>query len=180
MKTMADKLTEHQKPFREVVVYETGQRPEFGQGFYHWLRNTSGLHWSEKASEIELNESGPTSVETKVKRTLWLVGFSPRGVEIAGPTQTRFLEEANADQDSSIQPSFGASSVEIRWAAIGATTAKRIQEHLASCIVEASPDIDATLKQSQQHHKVILNSAVVVAKAPRPDALAEAILSRAL
>ncbi|KAF9394415.1 hypothetical protein BGX21_010370 [Mortierella sp. AD011] len=180
MKTMADKLTEHQKPFREVVVYETEQRPEFGQKFYHWLTSTSGQQRSEKAGEIGSNENGPTSVETKVKRTLWLVGFSPRGVEIAGPTQTRFLEEANADQDSSIQPSFGTSSVEIQWAAIGATTAKRIQEHLASCIVETSPDVDATLKQSQQHHKVILNSAVIVAKAPKPDALADAILSRIL
>ncbi|KAF9346524.1 hypothetical protein BGX26_001958 [Mortierella sp. AD094] len=180
MRTMADKLTAHQKPFREVVVYETGQRVEFEQEFYHWLRNTSGLHWSEKASDIGSDGSSPAGVETKVRRTLWLVGFSPRGVEIAGPTQTRFLEEANGNQVCSIQPSFGASSVEIRWAAIGATTAKRIQEHLANCIVQVAPNIDATLKQSQQHRRVILNSAVVVAKAPKPDALAEAILSRTL
>ncbi|KAF9204387.1 hypothetical protein BGZ49_005369 [Haplosporangium sp. Z 27] len=195
MKTMAEKLTEYQKSFREVVVYETGERPEFTQEFYHWLKNTSRIknnnnnnNSNEKVGD-NIGSSENNSIETNGnKRTVWLVGFSPRGVDISMPTLNQFLKDENEDQvQSNSRESSLVTSTEIRWAAIGATTGKRIQEHLSEVILKTTSsnnkddDDDAAHQQhlqdlQKQQWNVTLNSKVIVAKAPKPGDLAEAIL----
>ncbi|KAF8955143.1 hypothetical protein BGZ46_002719 [Entomortierella lignicola] len=195
MKTMAEKLNEYQKPFREVVVYETGERSEFTQEFYHWLKDTSRIQNNNNNSNNNNEKVGDNngssennSVETKGdKRTIWLVGFSPRGVDISMPTLNQFLKDENDQVQSNSRESSLVTSTEIRWAAIGATTGKRIQEHLSEVILKTTSsnnkddDDDAAHQQhlqdlQKQQWNVTLNSKVTVAKAPKPGDLAEAIL----
>ncbi|KAG0360140.1 hypothetical protein BGZ54_009686, partial [Gamsiella multidivaricata] len=165
MKTLGETLTAHQKPYREIVVYETGPRPLFEKEFWHWLTDTSGLSVSGNDDEACKEEA-----EEK-KRLLYLVGFSPRGVDIAIPTLRRFLEAA-ARSKRKEERSARECGCEVRWGAIGQTTAKRIQEHLATL----TPEIEAAAGQTSDV-VVVMNATVAVAKAPKPEAVAEAILS---
>ncbi|KAF9432998.1 hypothetical protein BGZ76_010013 [Entomortierella beljakovae] len=153
MKTISEKLTEHGKPFREVEVYRTGPRPEFEDDLYNRLKSSN-------------EGSSSKTIMERVKKTMWLVGFSPRGVDMTIPGLVKFLREAEDDQKNRTHEPPPNTQTEIRWATIGATTGKRIQEHL---------DHIAT----QQQH-LTLHSNVAVAKAPKPNALAEAILLKDL
>ncbi|KAF8928405.1 hypothetical protein BGZ58_009673 [Dissophora ornata] len=151
MKTLAETLTAHQKPFQEIIVYETGPRPNYEHEVLRWLTDSG-------TSANALGTGG------KKRRVLWLVGFSPRGIDITIPALKRFLEEVNDGQQQLCE----RNVTEVRWAAIGQTTAKRIQEHLETILGQMPVQSD----------DVILDKTVTVAKAPKPDAVAEAILSR--
>ncbi|KAG0044401.1 hypothetical protein BGZ83_010389 [Gryganskiella cystojenkinii] len=142
MKTLAEKLTAHNRPFQEIVVYETGPRPGFGPELQQWLDQ------KDTATDLVDTQGRP---ETR-QHLIWLVGFSPRGVDLTWSTLVDHL---------SIVSTTSPSGTRIQWAAIGQTTAKRINELLAT--------LDSC------HHKI--ESTIAVAKAPNPTALAEAIYS---
>ncbi|KAG0327432.1 hypothetical protein BGZ99_007652 [Dissophora globulifera] len=163
LKTLADKLTAHQQPFREVVVYGTGPRPDFEVQFWDWLNN--------KVGGPDAAGTGPGAMgddfELRRKLVIWLVGFSPRGVDITASTLSRWLQEGPSpqEQQSQEQEGYKRAEVEFRWAAIGPTTSKRIQEHIEANLQQhVAPDLT-------------VSRTVAVAKAPNPDGIAEAVLA---
>ncbi|KAG0251304.1 hypothetical protein BGZ95_006944, partial [Linnemannia exigua] len=149
MKTLAEKMTVHQKPFREVVVYETGPRPAFNEELSQWLAVALKVHSQDPPVPI------PPKIDTDKPTDLWLVGFSPKGVDLAMPVLKTSLESSLSSSSS--------APVRIHWGAIGPTTASRIQEHLSTSDI-FSPG-------------VALSLTVAVAKSPKPLSLAEAIAS---
>ncbi|KAF9897064.1 hypothetical protein BX616_006244 [Lobosporangium transversale] len=161
MKTLTETLTAYQKPFKEIVVYRTERRPGFDQELLEWLnRNSSNV-------ETKNNEE---------KRTCWLVGFSPRGVDMSIPTLKQFILQNTTRVDGNDGSGNGGAvsgsgnttrHVEIRWGAIGTTTMKRIQEHL----LKLHEDIIPTSNMD-----ISLSMSVAVARAPKPEEMAEAIL----
>ncbi|KAF9079338.1 hypothetical protein BGX23_004350, partial [Mortierella sp. AD031] len=98
MKTLAEKLSAHQRAFREVVVYETGPRPGFEEELSRWLADTfripSDMRCSNDGREGDQRETAePTDV--------WLVGFSPKGIDLTVPVLKRSLESRSS---SSLSP----------------------------------------------------------------------------
>ncbi|KAF9362515.1 hypothetical protein BGX34_005990 [Mortierella sp. NVP85] len=194
MKTLPETLTARQKPFREITVYKTGPRPGFEDEFAQWL--------SAKATELRRNShegvttdrvSDSSSTATTPKKdkgrgVLWLVGFSPRGVDISVPTLKRFLENDRCVESSlhaatatttSTTEAIECEGHQIKWAAIGPTTAKRIDEHLATTLNSLRTDPvpgDSASQLSCGKLNLTLSPVVAVAKAPKPEAVAEAIL----
>ncbi|KAF9950934.1 hypothetical protein BGZ72_007488, partial [Mortierella alpina] len=159
MKTLAEKLTAHRKPFLEVVVYKTGPRPGFEQELAAWLKKSSD------------GSSTQSNGETQRTRTLWLAGFSPRGVDLSIPTLSSYLADRQSEADKGdLSFSRTTTATKVRWAAIGTTTAKRISEHLSQ--------LHTTTEASARF--IDVGSEVAVAKAPNPVALAEAIVSGTL
>ncbi|KAK3814318.1 MAG: hypothetical protein J3Q66DRAFT_441962 [Benniella sp.] len=201
MKTLPETLTARQKPFREITVYKTGPRPGFEDEFAQWLSDKSTEFWQgshEGVTTDRVSDSSSTATtlrKDKSRGTLWLVGFSPRGVDIAVPTLKRFLENdrcvesslhaATATTATTATTSSTTEAVEcgghqIKWAAIGPTTAKRIAEHLATTLNSLRTDPvpgDSASQLSCGKLDLTLSPVVVVAKAPKPEAVAEAILS---
>ncbi|KAG0251488.1 hypothetical protein BG011_007586 [Mortierella polycephala] len=153
MKTLPETLSAHQKPFREIVVYEAGPRSGFESDLYAWLVKSS-----------DSMQDGMMGKMIEGKKILYLAGFSPRGVDMTMPTLKQFLREYGSTLED--------ATIEIRWAAIGTTTAKRIQEHL-SVIAEDSSTQDSPATRSN----VIINSVVAVASGPNATSMAEVILS---
>ncbi|KAG9069952.1 hypothetical protein KI688_009279 [Linnemannia hyalina] len=167
MKTLAEKLSAYQRAFQEVVVYETGPRPGFEEELSRWFADNLDLH-----SEDDIASHGVTErrdVEAQIKTAtatdkptnLWLIGFSPKGVDLTVPVLNKSLESCLSSTSSSF-----SAPVQIQWGSIGPTTATRIQEHLL-----------ATANISKSRSRVFLSSIIAVAKAPKPTALAEAIAS---
>ncbi|KAF9576997.1 hypothetical protein EC968_000124 [Mortierella alpina] len=159
MKTLAEKLSAHCKPFLEVIVYKTVPRPGFEQELAAWLARTSK------------RTSAWADGEEQRTKTLWLAGFSPRGVDLTIPTLWKFLADSQSAADIHDLRGTGTSAIaRVKWAAIGTTTAKRISEHLSQLhkITRESPG------------PIDVGSEVAVAKAPNPLALAEAIVSGTL
>lgn len=155
MKTMAQTLAAHRKPFQEVVVYETGPSPEFDRELEQWLISSSSSSPSPASSE--------TSPVTR-ENTLWMVGFSPRGVDLSIPALKRFISAEEDDHTSDKD----MPRTCVRWAAIGPTTAKQIQQHLP----EFTSRVGHDKEQATRRH---VDSSVAVAKSPNPIALAESI-----
>ncbi|CAO3567486.1 unnamed protein product [Mortierella alpina] len=160
MKTLAEKLSAHRKPFLEVVVYKTGPRPGFDEELAAWLART--LKGTSAGANGEVQRTD----------TLWLAGFSPRGVDLSIPALWEFLEESGRsalDMDGSPLCKTSAKAT-VKWAAIGTTTAKRIGVHLSQ--------LPSTTAGSAR--RIDVGSEVAVAKAPNPVALAEAIVKGTL
>ncbi|KAI1295085.1 hypothetical protein EDD11_008020 [Mortierella claussenii] len=157
MSTLATTLTAHKKPFLEVVVYETGERLEFEDDFSTWLENAvveAGIHGSTRTTPV------------------WLAGFSPRGVDITFSTLRRLLHKKQPQTgriDNTSADCKTQGRVEICWAAIGPTTLKSIQGHLATLEDDIACRFDGGT--------ITISRTAVMAKAPKPGALAEAILS---
>lgn len=169
MKTLAEKLSIHQRAFREVVVYETGPRPGFEEELSLWFADFFDLHTEQNAANHKVAEHRNVEPQCTAAAAignptdLWLVGFSPKGVDLTVPVLKKSLE--------SCKPSIAFSSVPVRiqWGSIGPTTATRIQEHLQT-----------TTTIPKLGSNVSFSSIIAVAKAPKPAALAEAIASRLL
>lgn len=167
MKTLAEKLSAHQRAFREVVVYETGPRPGFEKELSRWLADTLDLH--SKGDITSHNVTGcrdvgaqsTMSAATDKPTNLWLVGFSPKGVDLTVPVLNKFLEVYPSSTSSS-----SSAPVQIHWGSIGPTTATRIHEHLL-----------ATANIFKSGSRASLSPTIAVAKSPKPAALAEAITS---
>jgi uroporphyrinogen-III synthase len=166
MKTLAEKLSIHRRAFREVVVYETGPRLGFEEELSLWVASTLDLHIENNAAGLKLMErqdvqpqGTPAAIMDK-NTDVWLVGFSPKGVDLTVPVLRKSLEPCKSST------AFSTVSVRIHWGSIGPTTAARIQEHL-----------QATTIISKSGSKVTFSSNIAVAKAPKPAALAEAIAS---
>ncbi|KAG0025254.1 hypothetical protein BGZ81_007296 [Podila clonocystis] len=161
MKTMAQTLAAHQKPFQEVVVYETGPSPEFDHELENWLISSFSSF-----STTSSTSSAETSAETR-ENTLWMVGFSPRGVDLSIPALKRFIfAEGQGDMAHTSDQKI---PVCLRWAAIGPTTAKQIQQHLQEFSSHAQ------YGQEEQARRRYVDGSVTVAKSPNPVALAESI-----
>lgn len=167
MKTLAEKLSAHQRAFQEVVVYETGPRPGFEKELSRWFADTLGLHSEDDISSQDVTEhrdveaQSTSAAATDKPTNLWLVGFSPKGVDLTVPVLNKALDPRLSST------SFSSSApVQIQWGSIGPTTATRIQEHLLASSNIAKPG-----------SRVSLSSIIAVAKAPKPAALAEAIAS---
>jgi uroporphyrinogen-III synthase len=193
MKTLPETLTARQKPFREITVYKTGPRPGFEDEFAQWLSDKSTELWRDEGvttDRVSDSSSAATTLrKDKSRGTLWLVGFSPRGVDIAVPTLKRFLENGRC-VDSSLHAATATTTStteaveceghQIKWAAIGRTTAKRIDEHLATTLNSLRTDPvpgDSASQLSCGKLNLTLSPVVAVAKTPKPEAVAEAILS---
>ena len=167
MKTLAEKLSAHQRAFREVVVYETGPRPGFEKELSQWFADTLDLHSEDDIASHGVTErrdveaQSATAAATDKPTNLWLVGFSPKGVDLTVPVLNKSLEACLSSTSSS-----SSAPVQIQWGSIGPTTATRIQEHLL-----------ATTNILKSGSRVSLSSVIAVAKAPKPTALAEAIAS---
>ncbi|KAF9282225.1 hypothetical protein BGZ68_006113 [Mortierella alpina] len=160
MKTLAEKLSAHRKPFLEVVVYKTGPRPGFEQALAAWLERTS------KGTSAEEANGG-----TQRTNTLWLAGFSPRGVDLSIPTFRKFLADSRyAAGMVDLHTINTRATTTVKWAAIGTTTAKRISEHLTQLHTTTGPGASS----------IYVGSEVAVAKAPNPIALAQAMVSGTL
>ncbi|KAF9309598.1 hypothetical protein BG003_009552, partial [Podila horticola] len=165
MKTMAQTLAAHQKPFQEVVVYETGPSPEFDRALEQWLISSSSSRSSSSSST-----SPTSSVETSPKpreNILWMVGFSPRGVDLSIPALKRFIFATEAEEDNTNTSEQNLPTC-VRWAAIGPTTAKQIQQHMQECSSYVKPDAGEQTRRR-------VDGSVTVAKSPNPMALAESI-----
>ncbi|KAG0278276.1 hypothetical protein BGZ96_002453 [Linnemannia gamsii] len=166
MKTLAEKLSIHQRAFREVVVYETGPRPGFEEELSLWLADTLDLHTEKNAADLKVTERRNVEPQCTAAAAmnnptdLWLVGFSPKGVDLTVPVLRKTLESCK----SSI--AFSSVPMRIQWGSIGPTTATRIQEHLQE-----------TITIPKLKSKVTFSSTIAVAKTPKPTALAEAIAS---
>ncbi|KAK3847503.1 MAG: hypothetical protein J3R72DRAFT_431530 [Linnemannia gamsii] len=150
MKTLAEKMTAHQRPFREVVVYETGPRPAFEEELSQWLAVAL-----EEYSQTNAPVPTTPKIDTDKPTDLWLVGFSPKGVDLTMPILKTSLESSLSSSSSAL--------VRIQWGAIGPTTASRIQEHLLTTVISTP--------------RVAISFTVAVAKSPKPLPLAEAITS---
>lgn len=167
MKTLAEKLSTHQRAFLEVVVYETRPRPGFEKELSQWFADTLGLHSEDSLTSQGMTEhrdveaQSRTAAATDKPTNLWLVGFSPKGVDLTVPVLNKALESCLSSTSSS-----SSAPVQIHWGSIGPTTAARIQEHLL-----------AATHISKSVSRVSLSSIIAVAKAPKPAALAEAIAS---
>ncbi|KAF9941920.1 hypothetical protein BGZ65_000534 [Modicella reniformis] len=199
MKTLPETLTAHQKPFREVIVYKTEPRPLFEREFAQWLADkTIGTRWNEQGVIIEIEGSSSSSSSPSTTTTttttaaaaaaldkdrgmsvLWLVGFSPQGVDIAVPTLKTYFEECARQHHQTPVTAIEEYAYELRWAAIGPTTAKRIEEYLATTlqILQANLDPNHLVQQPNSivRWSVKFNPTVAVAKAPKPEAVAQAI-----
>lgn len=163
MKTMAQTLAAHQKPFQEVVVYETGPSPDFDRELEQWLISSSC------SSSISSTSSVETSPEAR-ENTLWMVGFSPRGVDLSIPALKRFIFATEAEEDK-IKSSLDQNlTTYVRWAAIGPTTAKQIQQHLKEFASYVETDQEPVRRRR-------IDGSVTVAKSPNPVALAESIMA---
>ncbi|KAG0088779.1 hypothetical protein BGZ93_010246, partial [Podila epicladia] len=160
MKTMAQTLAAHQKPFQEVVVYETGPSPEFDHELEQWLVSSSC------SSSISMASSVETPREAR-ENTLWMVGFSPRGVDLSIPALKRYIFATEAEEVQ-INSSDQNLSTCVRWAAIGPTTAKQIQQHLQ----EFSSHVELGKEPVRRRR---IDGSVTVAKSPNSVALAESI-----
>ncbi|KAF8927852.1 hypothetical protein BGZ47_001916 [Haplosporangium gracile] len=163
MKTLAEKLSAHQRAFREVVVYETGPRPGFEEELSRWFADTLDFHTEKDIAghgiSVITGDEAQTATTSKedTLTDLWLVGFSPKGVDLTVLVLKKLLESRLSSGSSSSVP------VQIQWGSIGPTTATRIQEHLTTANV------------SKSGSRATLLSTIAVAKAPKPAALAEAI-----
>ncbi|KAF9916757.1 hypothetical protein FBU30_001171, partial [Linnemannia zychae] len=83
MKTLAEKLSAHQKAFREVIVYETRPRPGFEEAISNWLARAVELHsdrnkHDSSKSKDQINPLNDTIIAPEEQIDLWLVGFSPK------------------------------------------------------------------------------------------------------
>lgn len=154
MKTMAQTLAAHQKPFQEVVVYETGPSPEFDRELEQWLVSSFSSSPSSMSSEIS-----PATREN----TLWMVGFSPRGVDLSIPALKRFI----SSEEDHYTSGKDLPRTCVRWVAIGPTTAKQIHQYLPEFTLRVGHDQEQSTRQ--------IDSSVTVAKSPNPVALAESI-----
>ncbi|KAG0231107.1 hypothetical protein B0O80DRAFT_483053 [Mortierella sp. GBAus27b] len=184
MKTLPETLAAHQKPFREIVVYRTGPRPQFEDEFAQWLVDkTAGPRQNDQGVTLGNGNDSPSPPSSttvvpgrdKGKSAIWLVGFSPRGVDMAVPTLKIFM-----DGNQHASAPMRNEGCEIRWAAIGSTTAKRIDDHLATTFqaLQTDPVPDRSAEHTTDVKlNLTLRLTVAVAKAPKPDAIAEAILS---
>ncbi|KAF9192029.1 hypothetical protein BGZ51_006388 [Haplosporangium sp. Z 767] len=149
MKTLPETLSARQKPFREIIVYETGPRAGFESDLYAWL--------------VKSSHSMQDDIVIEGKKILYLAGFSPRGVDMTMPTLRRFLREYGSTSMD--------ATIEIRWAAIGTTTTKRIQEHLSAMAEDSSTPATRP--------NVIMNPVVAIASGPNATSMAQAIVSHA-
>jgi len=169
MKTLAEKLKAHNRPFQEVVVYETGPRSGFEEELSQWLSQHAKLDPGDsttKATEAIATEdqtifANDRDEDGDLRRLIWLVGFSPRGVELTMPLLSDYLAQSTSNETTADPRK---SMARIQWAAIGQTTAKRIKELLAAM-------------EGQEGPQCRVESVVAVAKAPSPLALAESIHS---
>ncbi|KAF8975804.1 hypothetical protein BGZ52_008553 [Haplosporangium bisporale] len=161
MKTMAQTLAAHRKPFQEVVVYETGPNPEFDRELEQWLISSSS---SSPSSPSSPSSTSSETLPVTRENTLWMVGFSPRGVDLSIPALKRFISAE--EDDHTLNKDLPRTCV--RWAAIGPTTAKQIQQHLP----EFTSRVGHDKEQATRRH---VDSSVTVAKSPNPIALAESI-----
>ncbi|KAF9116359.1 hypothetical protein BGX30_005970 [Mortierella sp. GBA39] len=167
MKTLAEKLSTYQRAFQEVVVYETGPRPGFEKELSRWFADTLDLHSEDNiashgvAERRDVEAQIKTAAATDKPTNLWLVGFSPKGVDLTVPVLNKSLESCLSSTSSSF-----LAPVQIQWGSIGPTTATRIQEHLL-----------AATNISKSGSRVSISSIIAVANAPKPTALAEAIAS---
>lgn len=155
MKTLAEKLKAHNRPFQEVVVYETGPRSGFEQELSQWLSRYDKPDLTDAATK------STDAITTGLRRLIWLVGFSPRGVELTMPVLGDYLTQSILDE-TMVDPR--RSKARLQWAAIGQTTSTRIKELLAAM-------------EGRQGVQGKIESVVAVAKAPNPLALAESIRS---
>ncbi|KAF9428621.1 hypothetical protein BGZ94_001700 [Podila epigama] len=171
MKTIGEKLASLQRPelFKEVVVYVTGLRPGFEDELEQYLVITCNSSSSSSSSSSSIQPHAFTSPVTSTtmtypdQRTLWVVGFSPRGVDLVIPVLKRFL--ASYGSDTSLAQHATLPHIYLRWAAIGPTTAKHIDSLLNN----------QQLLSKLPHHRFSICPVVTIAKSPTPDSLATCI-----
>ncbi|KAG0220845.1 hypothetical protein BGW41_007502, partial [Actinomortierella wolfii] len=179
MSTLRDRFQEHPqghlRPLREIEVYRTDPQPEIEDKLATWLQEqilSCSTHAAAPSSSSFSQQTAPPCV-------IWLVGFSPKGVDLVWPGVERALTLAAASPDrtghlaaddhgSPSSSSDDHPCVLIQWAAIGQTTATRIRERISQMQL---------LKQG--HHdspgNVRLSSSVAVAAHPKPEHLAKAV-----
>ncbi|KAG0225592.1 hypothetical protein BGW42_004229 [Actinomortierella wolfii] len=179
MSTLRGRFQEHPqghlRPLREIEVYRTDPQPEIEDKLATWLQEQiKGCSTHTAAAS-----SSSFSQQTASPCVIWLVGFSPKGVDLVWPGVERALTLAAASPDwtghlaaddhgSPSSSSDDHPRVLIQWAAIGQTTATLIRDRISQMQL---------LKQG--HHdspgNVSLSSSVAVAAHPKPEHLAKAM-----
>ncbi|GJJ68140.1 hypothetical protein EMPS_00486 [Entomortierella parvispora] len=104
MKTLAEKLKAHCRPFQEIVVYETGPRLEFEQELLQWLNQHTKSDPKNSATKVAEAVAEDQTIFAKgryFRRLIWLVGFSPRGVDLTMPVLSDYLTQSESNNNGS-------------------------------------------------------------------------------
>ncbi|KAF9163641.1 hypothetical protein DFQ26_002297 [Actinomortierella ambigua] len=200
MSTLHDRFQQSHRALREIEVYRTDPQPRLEDKIAAWLTKqiascgSSSSRSSSRGSSSNSSASpappaptlssplppytpteaphpeSPPSYCTPSPAIIWLVGFSPKGVDLVWPGLRHALA-ANRSSSSSHDHKDGARPpssprVVIRWAAIGQTTASQIQIRLKENEIELDD------KGGQD---VVLASTVAFAAVPKPEHLAKAM-----